>query len=222
MALLALVAAADRKGISRDRIVGILWPESEEDQARHTLSQTLYSLRRDTGRDPITGSPHLRLDPAVSSDVGDFRAATSAGETDRAGDLYAGRFLDGFYLPGVLLFVFCGIRSPGAATLPVLAVRGIRAQYPPDSTGLGPMVRDLLATSPGALELMPRGPDPAPGAGRAERLERVGERAERRGNQFERRGERLERNGHERAGEIAERRGECLERRGDRLERRGE
>lgn len=41
LALLALVAAAGKKGISRDRVIGILWSETEEEQARHTLSQTL-------------------------------------------------------------------------------------------------------------------------------------------------------------------------------------
>ena len=100
LALLAFVAAAGRKGVSRDRVVGTLWAEAGEEQARHTLSQTLYSLRRETGRDLITGSTHLQLDPGLSSDIGELRAAAQRGDLERVAELYAGKFLDGFYLPG--------------------------------------------------------------------------------------------------------------------------
>jgi DNA-binding SARP family transcriptional activator len=100
LALLALVAAAGKKGISRDRVVGILWAESSEEQARHTLSQTLYNLRREAGRDLITGATVLQLDPSLSSDVGELRVAAQRGELERVADLYTGRFLDGFFLPG--------------------------------------------------------------------------------------------------------------------------
>jgi DNA-binding SARP family transcriptional activator len=100
MALLALVAAAGSRGASRDRVIGLLWGETGEEHARHTLSQHLYSLRRDTGRDWITATPaSLRLDPAVSSDVAEFQEAIAAGELERAAFLYTGPFLDGFYLP---------------------------------------------------------------------------------------------------------------------------
>ncbi len=104
MALLALAAAAGRRGISRDRVLGLLWPESEEEQARHTLSQTLYSLKRDTGRDWIVTTPELRLDQAISSDVGDLERALEAGDHETAAGLYTGVFLDGFYLPGAPQF----------------------------------------------------------------------------------------------------------------------
>jgi DNA-binding SARP family transcriptional activator len=99
LALLALVAAAGRKGVSRDRVIGILWSETEEEQARHTLSQTLYSLRRETGSDLVRGTTQLRLDPALSSDVGELEEAIGAGAPEAAAALYSGRFLDGFYLP---------------------------------------------------------------------------------------------------------------------------
>lgn len=100
LALLALVAAAGKKGITRERLIGILWPETGEEQARHTLSQTLYSLRREAGRDLITGTTQLRLDPSLASDLGEFRAALAAGDLETGAGLYTGPFLDGFYLPG--------------------------------------------------------------------------------------------------------------------------
>jgi DNA-binding SARP family transcriptional activator/Flp pilus assembly protein TadD len=99
MALLALVAAAGKRGASRDRIIGLLWGESGEEHARHTLSQHLYTLRRETGREWIAaGAAGLRLDPGVTSDVTEFQAALAAGDLERAASLYSGEFLEGFYL----------------------------------------------------------------------------------------------------------------------------
>jgi len=102
--MLALVAAAGRKGISRDRVLGILWPESDPELARHALSQRLYSLRRETGHDLIGGAAELRLDPSISSDIGELLDAVAEGDPAAAAALYSGAFLDGFYLPGATEF----------------------------------------------------------------------------------------------------------------------
>jgi DNA-binding SARP family transcriptional activator/TolB-like protein len=79
--------------------MAVLWPEADEDRARHALSQALYNLRRDLGGDVVLSTPALRLDPAqVSSDAADFQAAVAAKAWDTAAALYAGPFLDGFHL----------------------------------------------------------------------------------------------------------------------------
>lgn len=98
LALLAVVAAAGKKAISRDRVIGILWPDTSEEQARHTLSQTLYSLRRDAGAELLSGTTQLRL--TIPSDIGELEDAAGAGDFKAIGALYTGRFLEGFYLPG--------------------------------------------------------------------------------------------------------------------------
>lgn len=99
LALLAILAAAGTRGLSRDQVLAILWPESDLDRGRHALSQTLYSLRHDLGMEAVLAGAELRLDPArVSSDVSEFRAAIAAEDWQRASALYAGPFLDGFYL----------------------------------------------------------------------------------------------------------------------------
>jgi DNA-binding SARP family transcriptional activator/tetratricopeptide (TPR) repeat protein len=99
LALLAILAADAPKGTSRERVLGILWPESDPERARHALSQTLYSLKRDLGVDLVVATPDLRLDRAlISSDLEEFRAAVAAKEWERAAHLYAGPFLEGFYL----------------------------------------------------------------------------------------------------------------------------
>jgi DNA-binding SARP family transcriptional activator len=104
LALLAVIAAAGSRGISRERIVGILWAETDEEQARHTLSQTRYLLRRTTQREWISGSSLLRLHDDVSCDVTDFLDAVERDEFERAASLYTGPFLDGFYLSGAPQF----------------------------------------------------------------------------------------------------------------------
>ena len=99
LALLAILAAGGAKGMPRDRVLGVLWPDTDEERARHALSQTIYGLRRDLGENVIDSTPALRLDPSlISSDVADFQAAVRAREWETAAARYHGPFLDGFSL----------------------------------------------------------------------------------------------------------------------------
>ena len=101
LGLLALLAAAGERGISRDRVVACLWPESAADSARHALEQLLYEMRRQLPDAVVPGSDPLRLDPAVvSSDVAEFTGRLAAGDPAGAVALYRGPFLDGFFLSG--------------------------------------------------------------------------------------------------------------------------
>lgn len=133
LALLAVVAAAGPGGITREQIIGILWPESPEEQARHRLSQTLYLLRQETGRPWITGSAQLRLDSPDSSDVTQFLTALESGQPERAAALYTGPFLDGFYLSGTPEFerwvdqTRSRYRSSATKALELLARRAVES-----------------------------------------------------------------------------------------------
>lgn len=102
--LLALLAGHGAQGISRDKLVAYLWPDSDEARARNSLKQVLFGLRRELGDSLLTSAgPTLRLDPsAIGSDLADFDAALVAEDLAAAVDLYRGSFLDGFYLPGRL------------------------------------------------------------------------------------------------------------------------
>jgi len=67
LGLLAAVAAAGDSGVSRDRLLLLLWPESTETKARHALAQLLYRLRRDLGTDVLRAGPvDLLIEPAVT------------------------------------------------------------------------------------------------------------------------------------------------------------
>ena len=83
LALLTLLAAAGERGMSRDKIVALLWPECDDKRARHRLSQLCHALRRSLGDSIFSpGNPEIRLDPArVGSDVAEFKAACMRGES---------------------------------------------------------------------------------------------------------------------------------------------
>ncbi len=46
LALLALLAAAGERGLTREKVLAYLWSESPAENARHALEQLLYSMRR--------------------------------------------------------------------------------------------------------------------------------------------------------------------------------
>ena len=100
IAILALLARAGDRGLSRDRVLALLWPDADDERGPRALAQALYALRRHLGADnAIEGAKELRFDPAlVSSDIGEFASAVSRGDDERAVSLYHGPFLDGFHL----------------------------------------------------------------------------------------------------------------------------
>ena len=105
LAVLAVVAASDA-GVSRDRLTDYLWPDAEPARARHSLDELLSGLRRELRSDDLfVGVATLRLNAAVLvSDLADHAAAVAAGDAERAAALYAGPFLDGFFVPGAVDF----------------------------------------------------------------------------------------------------------------------
>jgi DNA-binding SARP family transcriptional activator len=77
IALLALLAASPSGAVSRDRLVGLLWPDRDERSARHLLADSLYMLRRTLGDGSIVASGEaLQLSPdLVWTDVVEFHSA---------------------------------------------------------------------------------------------------------------------------------------------------
>src|SRR5215831_9540843 len=101
LAMLALLASAADRGLTRDKLTAYLWPESSSDDARHSLEQLLYSLRRQLGTHVFVGTDPLHLNTAiVSSDIAAFDDALSREADDEVVAAYHGPFLDGFYLKG--------------------------------------------------------------------------------------------------------------------------
>lgn len=100
MAILALLAVARDRGVARDRMLALLWPERDGERAGHVLTQLLYAQRRDAEADHLfLGTKTLRLNPeAMTSDLAQFEDALAGGRGEAALALYHGPFLDGFHL----------------------------------------------------------------------------------------------------------------------------
>jgi TolB-like protein len=100
LALLALVATAGERGLSRDKIVARLWPEADARRSSHRLSQLLHALRQSLGDDIVTtASGEIRLNAhRINSDVAEFKATRSVNELEQAIACYSGPFMDGFFL----------------------------------------------------------------------------------------------------------------------------
>lgn len=102
LAILAVIARAGEKGVTRDKLISLLYPDSDEDRARRALNQALYALRRDLGSDDaISGVQDLHLNTdLITSDIAEFEAACASDRLEKAAAVYGGPFLDGFHLPG--------------------------------------------------------------------------------------------------------------------------
>lgn len=102
LALLALLAAAGSGGVAREKVLASLWPESDDERARHALKQAVYALRRDLGSEhAIVGTATLSLDATIiGSDIRDFDDAIARGDDAAAIAVYGGPFLDGVFIRG--------------------------------------------------------------------------------------------------------------------------
>ena len=92
LALLALLARAGERGVTREKVTALIWPDSDEERSRRAITQGIYALRQELGSDDtILGVKELRLNPElVTSDVADFTAAIRAGRLEDAVRVYAG------------------------------------------------------------------------------------------------------------------------------------
>ena len=100
LALLAALAAEAPAGLTRDRLLGLFWPDKNSDKARHALDQLLYGIRRALGAEVLRSGPaNLAVNAAVlPSDAAEFIAALARGDHEAAAAVYTGPFLDGVHL----------------------------------------------------------------------------------------------------------------------------
>lgn len=97
-AALFVYLAVERR-VSREALTAFFWPESDEENARHALRQTLYHLRKAMGGGWLESRAHeLRMGASVRTDVQAFDAALERCDAESAARLYAGPFLEGVNL----------------------------------------------------------------------------------------------------------------------------
>lgn len=105
--LVYLAAEAWEVPVRRDTLVGLFWPDLEQDRGRHALRQALYVLRQALGADVLLahGDDDVRVDSnCLRSDVGIFERAAASGDAEAAMQWYGGDLLPGFYVSDALEF----------------------------------------------------------------------------------------------------------------------
>src|SRR5437867_3372692 len=102
LALLVYLARSPRKSRTREHLVGLLWSDRDDKQARHSLSEALRVLRRvlgDAGVQADVDQVRLAAD-GVTLDCDRFAELAARGEWDAAAAFVEGEFLEGLSLPG--------------------------------------------------------------------------------------------------------------------------
>jgi len=99
-AVLGILALHPGQAFARDRLASMLWPEFPEDQARHNLRQTLFTIRKSVpGLDLVVDGDSLALPPsAVTVDVAEFQALVARATPEaltEASNLYRGALFEG-------------------------------------------------------------------------------------------------------------------------------
>lgn len=103
LAVLAYLAIVD-KPVSRAKLIELFWGDQPEDRARHSLSDSLSSLRRVLGSGAVSARlADVQLDSAGAGLSVDAHELTRAAADGRHADvvaLYEGPFLPAFAVPG--------------------------------------------------------------------------------------------------------------------------
>jgi TolB-like protein/DNA-binding SARP family transcriptional activator len=102
IALLALLATAPSASMRREKLVTLLWPESGQQDGRHSLNVAVHTLRKVFGENVVRSvGGDLQLDLSIlPCDVAEYTWALSRGDYAAAVARYRGPFMDGFYLDG--------------------------------------------------------------------------------------------------------------------------
>ena len=105
IAVLAVLADAWPAPVTRDRLVGLIWPDQDDQGAKRLLTQALYALRRELGDFTRGSGRDVALDAdALRVDLIEFRRALADGDVHRAAALYRGPLLDGVHVRGAVEF----------------------------------------------------------------------------------------------------------------------
>jgi DNA-binding SARP family transcriptional activator len=101
VALLVYLARSPRRGRTREHLVGMLWGDRDEKQARHSLSEALGALRRTLGEERVVvdvDQVRLVADGLVL-DCDELVARQERGDWIGAAALAQGEFLEGLAVP---------------------------------------------------------------------------------------------------------------------------
>src|SRR5207302_1862515 len=106
VALLVYLARSPRRRRTREHLVGLLWSDRDEKQARHSLSEALRVFRRALGDDQVQADVDqigLGAD-GVTLDCDRFAELYARGDWPGAAALVEGDFLEGLSIPDASQF----------------------------------------------------------------------------------------------------------------------
>lgn len=102
VALLAYLAVGSSRGFKRrDTLLGVFWPEVEQERARHALRQAVYVLRQGLGADVVVSRGDEEIGLAgdeIWCDAAAFERAIEEARPEQALEWYGGDLLSGFFL----------------------------------------------------------------------------------------------------------------------------
>ena len=105
LGLLVYLALSPNRTRTRSHLLGLLWPEKPEHQARHALNEALSRLRADLGAERFTsaGDSLVLTDRALEVDALRFDAVVDS-DAGQAVQLLQGDFLEGLDVDGARAF----------------------------------------------------------------------------------------------------------------------
>ena len=153
LALLALAASAGDSGVSDERALALLWPDSDSTRARNNLKQLVFTLRHALGREVfVRTATTLHLDRStISVDRWEFEHAVVDGDAAKAISLYSGPFLSGFHISGLAEFerwVEAGRERLAQAYMAALTSMATAADTAGDHLGAVAWWRKLVTEDP--------------------------------------------------------------------------
>src|SRR2546422_2486276 len=105
LALLVYLARSPKRLRTREHLVGLLWADKPEKDARHSLNEAVRVLRQSTGGGLESDAAQVRVAPgAVELDTDALEALAAAGDYNAAVGLVQGEFLEGVSVPGASEF----------------------------------------------------------------------------------------------------------------------
>jgi DNA-binding SARP family transcriptional activator len=106
LAVLAVLARAEGRTLTRDYVAAMFWPESDQARARHNVADAVWVTRSALGENAVLSQGNrLTLNPeVVATDVEALEEALREGDLHRAAGLYTGRFMGGFHISGAAEF----------------------------------------------------------------------------------------------------------------------
>jgi DNA-binding SARP family transcriptional activator len=101
VALAVYLARSPHGTRTRDHLVGLLWGDTPDEAARHSLRESLRVLRRHAGKEAVTADgPAIRLDrTVVTLDLERLEELQEREEWQAAARVIRGEFLEGFSVP---------------------------------------------------------------------------------------------------------------------------